>query len=281
MKIALLQTDIAWSDPQANIRRAERLMAQAGPADLYVLPEMWATGFAVKPQGIAEEENLSPALAWMKQTARQKGCALSGSLAISLSSFPCPPPTAGGVRGGLGHRNRHYFVTPDALSYYDKRHLFTHGHEDEHYTPGSEAVVAEWNGWRILLQTCYDLRFPCFARYGRPRHSPLDPCPMPLEYDAIIYVANWPERRQLAWDTLIRARAIENQCYVIAVNRVGDDPACHYAGGSAVIDPTGRTVAECPPGEHPATADISLDRLRDMRARFRVLDDRDSIGEVF
>jgi predicted amidohydrolase len=266
MKIALLQTDIVWNDPQANILRVERLMQQSEPADLYVLPEMWATGFAVEPEGIAEDEQTSLALAWMRQTARQKGCAISGSLAVRSL-----PPSGGRMEGG--YRNRHYFVTPDTVTFYDKHHLFTYGHEDEHYTAGQEAVIVEWRDWRILLQTCYDLRFPCFSRYGRNTHSASTPSP--LIYDAIIYVANWPEKRQLAWDTLIRARAIENQCYVIAVNRVGDDPACHYAGGSAVIDPTGRTVAECPSGEHPATAEICIEKLREMRSRFRVLDERD------
>lgn len=289
MKITLLQTDIVWNDPQANIMRAERLMQQSEPADLYVLPEMWATGFAVEPEGIAEDEQTSLALAWMRQTARQKGCAISGSLAISPSSLPCSPPKSGGVRRGLGFRNRHYFVTPDTVTFYDKRHLFTYGHEDEHFTAGQEAVVVEWQGWSILLQTCYDLRFPCFSRYGR--NIPLTTHHSPLIYDAIIYVANWPEKRQLAWDTLVRARAIENQCYVVAVNRTGEttpSPSENgevgspseksgevYAGGSVIIDPIGRVVAECPAGEHSATAEIFIEKLRDMRSRFRVLDDRD------
>lgn len=251
MNIALLQTDIVWASPSENIAHAERLMEQAGKADLYVLPEMWATGFAIQPEGIAEEEASSLALDWMRRTAEQRHCSLCGSLAVSL-----PDGT---------YRNRHYFVTPQDTFFYDKHHLFRHGHEDRHFTAGSHAVIVEWQGWRLLLQTCYDLRFPCFARYGRAG-----------EYDAIVYVANWPERRQLAWDTLIRARAIENQCYVLAVNRVGDDPACHYAGGSAVIDPVGRTVAECPQGEHPATAELSIEKLHDMRSHFRVLDDRDN-----
>ena len=275
MKIALLQTDIVWNNPQENIVHAERLMEQATGADLYVLPEMWATGFATEPEGIAEDEQHSIALAWMKQTAQQKNCALSGSLAVRMEDG--------------SYRNRHYFVTPQSVTFYDKHHLFTYGHEDEHFTAGQEAVVVEWQGWRILLQTCYDLRFPCFSRYGR--NTPLTSHHSPLIYDAIIYVANWPEKRQLAWDTLVRARAIENQCYVVAVNRTGEAPLNPpeegkadsasgksgevYAGGSVIIDPIGRTVAECPAGEHSATAEIFIEKLRDMRSRFRVLDDRD------
>jgi len=253
MKITLLQTDIVWSNPAENITHAEALLEQSEASDLYVLPEMWATGFAVAPKGIAENEEQSLALSWMRQTALTRNCALCGSLAIRTQDG--------------SYRNRHYFVTPAGVgSYYDKHHLFKHGHEDQEFTAGREAVIVEWRGWRILLQTCYDLRFPVFSRYGRAGL-----------YDAIVYVANWPEKRQLAWDTLIRARAIENQCYVVGVNRVGTDPACDYAGGSAVIDPVGRTVAECPKGEHSTTIDIDIERLLSMRSHFRVLDDRDAI----
>ncbi len=253
MRITLLQTDVAWARPEENIARAEALIEGAAGSDLYVLPEMWATGFVVEPTGIAEEESTSAALAWMKRTVRARGCAISGSLAVRVSDG--------------SYRNRHYFATPEHMVYYDKRHLFAHGHEDEFYTRGDEAVIVEWRGWRLLLQTCYDLRFPVFSRYGRAG-----------EYDAIIYVANWPESRQLAWETLVRARAIENQCYVMAVNRVGAAAQCHYLGGSMVIDPMGRTVAECSQVEHWATVALDIEKLRAMRSRFRVLDDRDVNG---
>lgn len=245
-----MQTDLAWASPSENIARVEALMGEAAESDLYVLPEMWATGFTVKPVGTAEEESASVSLAWMRQTAQARGCAISGSLAVRVADG--------------SYRNRHYFVTPEHVVYYDKRHLFAHGHEDDFYTCGAEAVITEWRGWRLLLQTCYDLRFPVFSRYGRAG-----------EYDAIIYVANWPDSRQLAWETLVRARAIENQCYVMAVNRVGDDAKCHYLGGSVVIDPIGRTMVECSQGEHSATVELNIEKLRAMRSRFRVLDDRD------
>lgn len=253
MTITLLQTDIAWAQPGENIRRVTALMDRCAVSHLYVLPEMWATGFATEPEGIAEDEKSSQALAWMRLTAAERRCALCGSLAVRVADG--------------SYRNRHYFVTPASVMFYDKHHLFTHGHEDRRYTAGKEAVIVEWQGWRLLLQTCYDLRFPVFSRYGRAG-----------EYDAIVYVANWPARRQLAWDTLVRARAIENQCYVVAVNRLGCDPACHYAGGSAVIDPVGRTVAHGNSGnEHWLTADIEIERLNEMRSHFRVLDDRDTL----
>lgn len=250
MKITILQTDIAWAAPQENIRRVETMMQRSGSADLFVLPEMWATGFCVEPEDIAENEEQSVALAWMKDTALNKGCAFSGSLAIRL------------IDGT--YRNRHYFVTPDKTVYYDKHHLFRHGGEDKFFTAGKEAVIVEWNGLRLLLQTCYDLRFPIFSRYGQAG-----------EYDAIIYVANWPAKRQLAWDTLVRARAIENQCCVVAVNRVGSDTACIYGGGSVIIDAKGLPLAMCHDTENWATANVDVADIAQARNRFRVLDDRD------
>lgn len=253
MKITLLQTDIAWCNPQENIRRVEALMDGTDASDLFVLPEMWATGFVIDPVGVAEDEDKSVALQWMQQTAQQRGCALSGSLAIRVADG--------------SYRNRHYFVTPESLYYYDKHHLFSHGHEDQAYTAGQDAVIVEWKGWRWLLLTCYDLRFPVFSRYG-----------VAGEYDGIILVANWPERRQEAWNVLSRARAMENQCYVVAVNRVGDDPVTHYIGGSMVIDPIGRvmeTIKTATSGTAVAEPDLAV--LQSMRQRFRVLADRDNI----
>ena len=245
MKVSVIPMDIVWGDPAKNIEQAQQLIQQTDVSDLYVLPEMWATGFATKPEGIAEDEKKSEALQWMRDFAAVNHAAICGSLAIRTSD-------------GI-YRNRHYFVTPDNVVFYDKHHLFTHGHEDLFFTPGEHAVIAQWQGFRFLLQTCYDLRFPVFSRYG-----------IAGEYDAIIYVANWPSSRQLAWDTLIRARAIENQSYVIAVNRIGFDPVTHYDGGSAIISPLGKTA-------EGLTAELSLDALGQMRDRFRVLDDRDQL----
>lgn len=251
MNIVLLQTDIVWGQPQTNIERIEQLLP-ADATDLIVLPEMWATGFVIEPEGVAEEESLSTALAWMKRTAIGRDCAVSGSLAVKDQDG--------------SYRNRHYFVTPQQCHYYDKRHLFTHGHEDRHYQAGQQPVIVEWRGIRFLLLTCYDLRFPVWSRYGRAG-----------KYDAIILVANWPASRQLAWDTLVRARAIENQCYLVAVNRVGIDANdIVYEGGSAVIDPIGRTITACTKNaEQAAFAVLDIEKLYKMRQHFRVLDDRD------
>jgi predicted amidohydrolase len=251
MKVTILQTDIVWASPEYNIRRAEALMQGTVGTDLYVLPEMWSTGFCVEPQGIAEEERSSIALEWMRNKAKTMGCSICGSLAVRAADG--------------SYRNRHYFITPAEEYYYDKHHLFSYGHENEHFTAGSDAVVAKWNGWRLLLLTCYDLRFPVFSRYG-----------IAGQYDAVIYVANWPEKRRSAWDVLLSARAIENQCYVIAANRTGQDPLCRYNGGSVVIDPLGRPITIADEKECALTASISIDEVINRRKRFPVLADRDS-----
>ena len=252
MKVTILQLNISWGNPEENIKKAEKLMMQAPDSDLYVLPEMWSTGFETEPFGIAEEESDCKALSWMKQTAQEYGCAICGSLAISQNGI---------------FRNRHYFVDgkKGTVSYYDKHHLFRYGGEDRYYEPGVEHTIVNYMGFRLLLLTCYDLRFPVWSRYASQ-----------LQYDAIIVVANWPESRQNAWHILTRSRAIENQAYLIACNRVGNDAYSHYRGMSAVISPIGKTLAACPANE-PSTASFSLDlvSLRQKREKFQVLEDRD------
>ena len=253
MKVVMLQTDICWAKSDENVRHAQQLMADALDGDLYVLPEMWSTGFATQPEGIACPESDNDALRWMQQTAQTRQCAISGSLAIRADDG--------------SYRNRHYFVNGRAgeTYYYDKHHLFSYGGENQFYTSGQQHTIVNYMGFRLLLQTCYDLRFPCWSRYADGR-----------EYDAIICVANWPSSRQSAWQLLLRARAIENQCYMIGVNRVGDDQKCHYIGASAVIDVTGHTLAQCRLGVPQALmCDIRMDELQRRREKFRVLDDRD------
>lgn len=251
LKVSILQTDIVWANPKENILRAEKLMNQQPGCDLYVLPEMWATGFATTPMDIAEDENVAKSLLWMQETAKSKNCAICGSLAIR---------TADGQ-----YRNRHYFVTPDEQPrFYDKHHLFSYGHEDRYFTAGESHTIVTYRGVNILLLTCYDLRFPLWARYGIAGH-----------YDMIVCVANWPDSRQKAWHFLTHARAIENQCYLVGVNRVGNDCFCHYQGHSLICDSRGDTLMEC--GEQEETQSLTLDfsLLENVRRRFQVLDDRD------
>lgn len=247
MIITVIQNDVKWACPDYNMTAAEALIANAPQSDLYVLPEMWATGFmTADPAGACSAAPLE----WMQHTAERRCCAVSGSLAVRAADGT--------------FRNRHYFVMPDgSFYYYDKHHLFTYGGEDRHYTAGRRRVVAEYKGVRFLLQTCYDLRFPVWMRYRD-------------DYDAIIFAANWPASRQTVWQTLLRARAMENQCYVIGANRTGSDPAAEYSGGSAIIDAKGATLAEAAgTAEQAVTAEISLDELRRFRAKFPVLADRD------
>lgn len=253
MKVTLLQTDICWGDAPANIKQAEALIDASEDSDLYVLPEMWSTGFATQPEELAHDVNHNEALQWMRSVTIKRKCAISGSLAVRLEDG--------------SYRNRHYFVDGRNQQevFYDKHHLFTYGGEDKYYTAGQSHTIIEYEGFRILLLTCYDLRFPCWSRYADK-----------LEYDVIVVVANWPESRQSAWQILTRARAIENQSYLIGVNRVGDDEYSHYTGCSCVIDSIGRTLGQCHRNQvETLTIELSLSELHRRREKFRVLDDRD------
>lgn len=258
MIVTQLQQDIVWASPSENQARTEAQLLAAPKSDLYVLPEMWSTGFATEPEGIAEMGEINPSLHWMQAFAYRHHVALCGSIAMSQGPF---------------YYNRMYFVRPDGtFEHYDKRHLFTYGGEHRRYSRGCGRVIAQWRGWRFLLQVCYDLRFPTFSR--NRLLTPSDP--QSADYDAIIYVASWPESRIEAWRTLLRARAIENQCYVIAVNRTGDDPSCHYCGGTELIDPWGRLVAACPDNSVSSiTNSLDMDALRKFREKFPVLRDAD------
>ena len=250
MKVTIFQTDVRWANPAENVRNVQCLFNENTGSDLYVLPEMWATGFATTPHDIAEKED-SVALHWMRQTATEHSCAVSGSLLIQTNDGT--------------YRNRHYFVTPQQTYFYDKHHLFTYGHEDRYITPGNDHVITTWQGHRFLLLTCYDLRFPLWARYGKAG-----------EYDAIIVVANWPESRQQAWRILTRARAVENQCYLIGANRVGNDEFCHYRGESLICDSKGDALVEGTTNQETTiTTVLDFDKLANIRNRFKVLDDRD------
>lgn len=247
MKVSIIQHDIVWGNPAENrLRLQQQIEAQPG-ADLYVLTEMWSTGFAINPEGVAERDEAS--LQWMKEMAVQQQAAIAGSLAIE--------------QDGSFH-NRLYFVKPDGeVEYYDKRHLFSYGGEDKYYSPGTERVVVEWKGVRFLLTVCYDLRFPVWMRYCN-------------DYDAILCVANWPTVRIDSWQTLLRARAIENQCYVVGVNRVGKDPNCDYCGCSAIINPYGQTIAECEKDkECSMEAVFDMEKLNAYRAKFPALKEKD------
>ena len=264
MKVALVQMDIVWENSEANRETAERLMLSAEKSDIYVLPEMWNTGVTTEPMGVAEPENGGETLLWMKEMAVKLDAAVVGSIAIKTPSN--------------SYRNRLYFVKPStssdsevlpqrgsgegAVQFYDKHHLFSYGGETEHYTPGSEYVTVEWRGLKFHLCTCYDLRFPIWLRNRD-------------DYEVLICVASWPSVRMQAWRVLLAARAIENQCYVLGVNRIGKDPACDYSGGSCVVDPFGFANV-CQDNEPQVlTQTLDLKRLKSFRQKFPVLKEMD------
>ena len=248
MKVTILQRDILWAEPAENVRRADEAIDRNPGSDLYVLPEMFSTGFCTQPEGIAEPAE-NDTLEWMKSKAAGIGAAIAGSIA---------------VHEGGKYYNRFHFVTPDgAVTIYDKKHLFTFGGEHKRFTAGTERKIVTYKGVRILLEICYDLRFPIWARNRG-------------DYDMIIYVASWPTPRVEAWKALLTARAIENQCYVAGVNRVGDDPSNTYCGGSRIIDPYGKIIAACEDGvEMAVSAEVDMNMLEEFRKKFPVLNDAD------
>lgn len=251
MKTALVQHNIVWAEPEINCNNISRLIENMPHVDLVVLPEMFSTGFATKPEGIAENEP-SYSLEWMKKSAAKMDCAIAGSVALKTEG---------------GYINRFYFVKPDGdVITYDKRHLFTYGGEHLTFKPGKQRVIIDWRGVRILPIICYDLRFPVWSRYRG-------------DYDMIICVASWSIPRRYHWDTLIRARAIENQCYMVAVNRIGTDPNCEYDGGTVFIDPYGYPVAACSDNkEEVIICETDLQLLKKYRKRFPALGDRDDFS---
>lgn len=245
LRVTLVQSMLHWEDAAANRAMfAGQLGALKGATDLVVLPEMFPTGFSMRSEELAEEMN-GPTVQWMREQAKVLDAAIYGSVIISESG-KC--------------FNRGLFVKPDGeVIHYDKRHLFRFANENDHYSAGADRVVATWRGWRILLQICFDLRFPVFARNRG-------------DYDAALYVANWPEARRYPWSQLLIARAIENQCYVAGVNRVGmDGKGIHYTGDSVVIDPRGAVIGSVEPAmEGCTTTVLDASALSDFREKFPV-----------
>ena len=253
IRVTLVQSMLHWEDARANRSMfSEKLAALEGATDVIVLPEMFTTGFSMRSAELAEDMD-GPTVAWMRDQAKALDAALYGSVIIAEKGK---------------HFNRGLFVEPSGkVTVYDKRHLFRFANENEHYAPGQERVVVEWRGWRLLLQVCFDLRFPVFARNRG-------------DYEAILYVANWPEARRYPWSQLLIARAIENQCYVIGENRVGmDGKGHHYTGASVVIDPRGAVIGQVEPSQE-GTDTVTLDRasLEDFREKFPVGKDADDFA---
>lgn len=248
MKVTVIQEDIVWKDVAANISRIERLLDEAERSDIYLLPEMCTTGFCMQPQGVAEDGNGSLSV----EAIRKKAVELDAAIALPVMTH---------IDGKF--YNRIYFITPEGVSgHYDKCNLFEYSGEDKVFEAGKARPVWEWRGIRIRPAICYDLRFPVFLYNSG-------------EYDLLLIAANFPDSRLLAWDTLVRARAIENICYVAAANRTGADEYGTYKGHSVILSPYGQTIASCRDNEQGcATAELDDEMIVKARA-MRVYNRRD------
>ena len=242
LQLALIQTRLIWQDPAANRAQFELLLEQARGADLIVLPEMFSTGFSMQSAELAEPEN-GPTSRWLSEQARRIGAVITGSLIIQAADG--------------SYRNRLLWVRPDgSLAFYDKRHLFRMAGEHKHYAAGNQQVVLELKGWRVRPLVCYDLRFPVWSRAAGGT-------------DLLLYTANWPAARRQHWNRLLPARAIENLCYVAAVNRIGEDgKGFAYSGDSQVLDFQGDSLLNA--GVEPGVFRVTLNgsELAAYRERF-------------
>ena len=251
IRISIIQTDIVWENKQENLRLLhEKLQSLRGITEIVVLPEMFSTGFSMQSDMLAEA-NSGETITTLKQWASLFQVAICGSYIT--------------VDNGR-YYNRAFFLTPEGEEfYYDKRHLFRMGREAEHFSVGDKRLIIPYRGWNICLLVCYDLRFPVWSRNVNN------------EYDLLIYVANWPIPRRLVWDTLLRARALENQCYVCGVNRVGTDGyQLSYNGGSKVYSAFGEEIGSIPDEkEGITTVSVNLTALHQFREKFPVWKDAD------
>jgi predicted amidohydrolase len=272
LTITGIQSNLHWEDKKANLQMLEeKIFSVSQSTEIVVLPEMFSTGFSMQPEKLAETME-GETIQWMKQVAAKKKIILTGSLIIKDSS---PPLHEEMGSGGEAYYNRLVWVLPNGqVGHYDKRHLFAYADEDQHYTPGEKRLIASVKGWKINLLVCYDLRFPVWSRQASPQRRGEQSTP---EYDILIYVANWPERRVHAWTTLLRARAIENQCYVIGVNRTGDDGnKIHYTGESMAIDPMGEILYHKKDEDDVFTVTLDRSHLEKVREKFPFWKDADS-----
>lgn len=249
LSVTCCQMEVTWHDPEKNRNAAEGMMdALKDGTDIILLPEMFTTGFSMSPEAMAESMDSSTVI-WMREQAEKRDALVTGSIIIEDNS---------------NFFNRMLFCYPDGkVEYYDKRHLFSYAGENAHYNPGRERKHIEYKGWRILGLVCYDLRFPVWSRNTD-------------NYDLILIVANWPKARIHAWNTLLAARAIENQCYVAAVNRVGTDKnGLEYPGQSGIYDYLGECLYRSGPDPEVITHTINMQSKQEFRQEYNFLADRD------
>jgi omega-amidase len=254
LSITTIQTNLVWEDKTTNLNALEqKINTIETPTEIVVLPEMFSTGFSMQPSQLAETMD-GETVSWMKRVSAQNKIILTGSIIIEEDG---------------NYYNRLIWMLPNGqYGYYDKRHLFAFGQEDKFYKAGNKRLIAQVKGFKINLQVCYDLRFPVWARQQKKNGE--------MEYDVLIYVANWPEKRSHAWKTLLCARAIENQCYVIGVNRVGaDGNNIYHSGNSLVIDPLGQVLYHMADDEDVNTITLSKEYLNEVREKFPFWKDGD------
>ena len=263
LTITTIQSNLAWEDKATNLRMFEqKITSIEEKTEIVVLPEMFSTGFSMKPALLAETMD-GETIEWMKRVSRENAIVLTGSVIIKDEEK---------------FYNRLVWMLPNGqYGYYNKRHLFAFAEEDKHYSAGNKRLIASVKGWKINLQVCYDLRFPVWARQAPTQPRPGEEEYPATEYDVLVYVANWPERRSHAWKTLLCARAIENQCYVVGVNRVGSDANnIAYSGNSLVIDPLGQVLYHMADEEDVNTVTLQKEMLDDVRSKFPFWKDADS-----
>lgn len=251
MKVSVIQPDLIWEDKLSNLEKITQIIFSADHrSEIVILPEMFNTGFSVNPEKLSEAPG-STTFEWMAEMATKGSFAICGSYTVRVSKRMY---------------NRWVFVTPDKKTInYDKRHLFRMGDEEKYFTPGKRRIVFRFRGLRICPNVCYDLRFPVWSRNRN-------------DYDLLINSANWPEARRDVWLTLLKARAIENQCFVAASNRVGTDgKGIHYCGDSMILDPKGNLInAAEKDSESIISGELSIDDLKKFRNKFPVSKDADS-----
>lgn len=254
LNLTLIQPDIVWEDPKANIEQYANVLQLLPPdTDIVIFPEAFNTGFSMNAKNVSELMS-GKSVEWLRKMAQKHQMTLCGSLFISEDNK---------------YYNRFVWIEPSGrILHYDKRHLFSIANENEHYSNGSKQLIIDYKGWKIFPQICYDLRFPVWSRNTS-------------EYDLMINVANWPAARNKVWDTLLKARAIENQCYVAAVNRVGaDGKNIQYTGNSMLIDYKGNVINNYKQQQGWLNCSIDYDALYEFREKFNTLIDADNFKLV-
>ncbi len=249
LRISFIQSDVLWCNTTENLFRYEKLIEKMEPSDLLVLPEMFNTGFSMQATETAEEMD-GETVTWMQKMAKSKNMAITGSLAITENNK---------------FYNRLIFAYPDeSIKFYDKKHLFILSDEHKNFEAGNERIIIDFLDWKIKPQICYDLRFPVWARNVE-------------DYDLLIYVANWPKARRENWNILLNARAIENQCFTLGVNRIGTDGNPYeYVGNSLMLNPIGEIIFKAEDKETVKTITLDKAELQKYRTYFPVLSNRDN-----